>query len=343
MLCRKYITPVGITAPDPSKREEGIPADELITFSSADFSDNHPLECNNINDLISAFREDSLGKEIEAIISKPLREVKEHVMGLLPRIPEEIIRALSKDRRKTARQLAEHLVSLSRKTECEKERLQKMMRYENDLFSSGCRLIAGVDEAGVAPLAGPVVAAAAILPQDYFLEGLNDSKKIPASGKREMLATRIKQEAVCWACGVADPEEIDRWNIYRSSLLAMSRAVKTLAKTPDFILVDARTIPHCSVPQKAIVHGDALSASIAAASLIAKTTRDRLMCEMDCMYPGYGFASHKGYPTPQHLKALRELGPLPIHRKSFSPVRDSLRIDPCQKALFTETFPEAEL
>jgi ribonuclease HII len=309
----------------------------------ADFWGRRHPECNNIDALRDTLREDPLGKEIDHIISRPMKEIREYVLGLLPPVPEAIIHTLSKDHRKTVRFLAAHLQKVTLGAAREKERLHKMMRYERDLFSAGYRVIAGVDEAGVAPLAGPVVAAAAILPRAYFLKDLNDSKKILASEKREKLATQLKQDAICWACGFAEPGEIDRWNIYRASLLAMSRAVNSLAKTPDFILVDARTIPHCPVPQKAIVHGDALSASIAAASLIAKTTRDRHMCEMDKKYPGYGFASHKGYPTPDHIQALREMGPLPIHRRSFGPVRKSLGIDPRQKGLFAEFDPEADL
>lgn len=283
-----------------------------------------------------------MGKKIDHMISRPLNEIREYVLGLRPPVPEDIIHILSQDQRKTVRLLAAQLRNINLDAAKEKERLQKMMRYEKDLFASGYRLIAGVDEAGVAPLAGPVVAAAAILPQGYFLKDLNDSKKITNAEKREHLAAQLKQDALCWACGFAEPAEIDRWNIYRADLLAMSRAVNSLAKTPDFILVDARTIPHCTIPQKAIVHGDALSASIAAASLIAKTTRDRHMCEMDKKYPGYGFSSHKGYPTPEHLQALRKMGPLPIHRRSFGPVQKSLQIDPCQKTFFTETDPEAD-
>jgi ribonuclease HII len=173
-----------------------------------------------------------------------------------------------------------------------------------------------------------------VLPPGYTLNGLNDSKKIPTMKKRDILAERIKLDAVCWASGFAEVEEIDRLNVYRSGLLAMSRAVAALPEKPEYILVDARTIPHCSIPQKAIVHGDALSASIAAASLIAKTTRDRYMLEMDRAYSGYGFAAHKGYPTPDHLRALQRLGPLPIHRKSFAPVREALQMDPVQRPLF---------
>jgi ribonuclease HII len=163
---------------------------------------------------------------------------------------------------------------------------------------------------------------------------LNDSKKILKESKREYLAARIKQEAISWAVGRTEAEEIDRINIYQSGLLAMRRAVEGLHLAPDYVLVDARSIPHCSHPQKGIIHGDALSASIAAASIIAKTTRDIHMAEMDRLYPGYGFASHKGYPTPDHLKVLKERGALPIHRKTFAPVREALSTHLRQKALF---------
>ncbi len=149
------------------------------------------------------------------------------------------------------------------------------------------------------------------------------------------LAAQIKQDAVCWAVGRSEVEEIDRINIYRSGLLAMSRALEGLSSAPDFVLVDARTIPHCPFPQKGLIHGDAISASIAAASIIAKTTRDAHMAEMDKEYPGYGFAAHKGYPTPEHLRILRERGPLPIHRRTFGPVKEILYSGAIQGTLFS--------
>jgi ribonuclease HII len=148
------------------------------------------------------------------------------------------------------------------------------------------------------------------------------------------MALQIKQDAVSWATGSAEVEEIDRLNIYRAGLLAMRRAVEKLRPEPEHLLVDARTIPALSFPQRAIVRGDALSASIAAASIIAKTTRDALMLEMARKYPGYGFDSHKGYPTAQHLRALKEHGVLPIHRRSFAPVRAAMGAGPRQTELF---------
>jgi ribonuclease HII len=173
-------------------------------------------------------------------------------------------------------------------------------------------------------MAGPVVAGAVVLPRDYKLRELDDSKKLDEA-TREQLARQIKVDAVAWAVGVAEVEEIDNLNIFQAGLLAMRRAVEGLKTQPDFILVDARTIPGCAAPQRGIVRGDSLSACIAAASVIAKTTRDAMMIELDREFPGYGLAAHKGYPTPRHFEALRELGPTPIHRRSYRPVRVALR------------------
>ena len=151
---------------------------------------------------------------------------------------------------------------------------------------------------------------------------------------RERMAAELKREAVAWAVGVAEVEEIDRLNIYHAGLLALRRALLALPMTPSFVLVDARRIPECPIPQRGIIHGDALSLTIAAASIIAKTTRDAHMAELDARFPGYGFACHKGYPTPQHEAALRTLGACPIHRRSFAPVRQALGLEPIQEMLF---------
>ncbi|MBN2320600.1 MAG: ribonuclease HII [Acidobacteria bacterium] len=275
-----------------------------------------------------------MDKEIESFLSKTVHELKETLHARGPDVSGKLLEALAADPRKTARQLADGIQRRRLRDLREDERLHNLLHFEQELYQAGYRLIAGVDEAGVAPLAGPVVAAAVILPQNYKLIGLNDSKKIPNHRKREMLAQQIKQDAVCWATGAAEVEEIDRLNVYRSGLLAMKRAVESLVPKPEYVLVDARTIPHCPIPQKAIVHGDALCAAIAAASLIAKTTRDAHMAELDRIYSGYGFADHKGYPTPEHLKVLKQRGPLPVHRKSFAPVREALDMDPAQQDLF---------
>lgn len=269
------------------------------------------------------------------IAAKSIRELKAHFLGYNTCIPERFLNALEKDPRAGAKALALTLRRRDLRIQSEGLRLQKLLRHEIELRSQGFRLIAGVDEAGMAPLAGPVVAAAVILPSDYMLQGLDDSKKILDERKREKLAAQIKRDAVSWAVGQAQVEEIERINIYQAGLLAMHRAISQLTPQPDYLLVDARTVPRCCCPQRAIIHGDALSASIAAASLIAKTTRDLHMMQMDEIYPEYGFAKHKGYPTAFHLMALRKLGPSPIHRKTFGPVKALLSPPPRQQDLFT--------
>ena len=192
------------------------------------------------------------------------------------------------------------------------------------------RPVAGVDEAGRGPLAGPVVAAAVLAPDGWTLGGLNDSKKLTAL-KRQALEDEIKGSCLSWAIGVATQEEIDSINILQATFLAMRRALQGLSIAPEAVVVDGnRTIPSWPTAQLAVVEGDGKIASIAAASILAKTFRDRLMVEQDAVWPGYGFSVHMGYPTPTHLKALAELGPCPIHRKTFGPVRkriEELRMD----------------
>lgn len=183
------------------------------------------------------------------------------------------------------------------------------------------RPVAGVDEAGRGPLAGPVVAAAVIVSDDWHLAGLNDSKKLTAA-RREVLVDAIQSTSIAWAIGEATEEEIDRINILQATFLAMRRALEGLGIRPSAVAVDGnRIIPGWPTPQLAIVEGDGKVTSIAAASILAKTHRDRRMREMDGLWPGYGFAVHMGYPTPTHLKALAMHGPCPIHRKTFAPVR----------------------
>ena len=187
----------------------------------------------------------------------------------------------------------------------------------NDTASS--RLIAGVDEAGRGPLAGPVVAAAVILDADHTIEGLTDSKKLSET-RREQLVIAIKQHALAWAVGRAEVEEIDALNILQASLLAMQRAVANLTIIPQQVMVDGNHCPKFVCPANAIVKGDLLVPAISAASIIAKVTRDHEMLLLDRQYPGYGLAGHKGYPTKKHLEALNRLGVSPIHRRTFGPV-----------------------
>lgn len=180
--------------------------------------------------------------------------------------------------------------------------------------------IAGVDEAGRGPLAGPVVAAAVILDPGWPITGLADSKQLTA-GRREELAALIREHALCWALGRAEVEEIDRLNILRATLLAMRRAVEGLSMPPAMVLVDGTHTPEIAYPSRAIIRGDATVAAISAASILAKVARDQEMLRLDDRYPGYGFSRHKGYPTRDHVAALDQLGVSPIHRQSFSPVR----------------------
>ena len=209
----------------------------------------------------------------------------------------------------------------------EGQRLRKMLRYENALWAEGLTHVAGVDEAGMSPLAGPVAAAAVVLAPGTRIAYVDDSKKLDARTRAE-LAEEIKEKAVAWAVGFAEVEEIDSINIYWAGLLAMKRAVERLECTAQHLLLDARALKDVPTPQQRIIKGDAKSLSIAAASILAKTTRDALMTELDLQYPGYGFARHKGYPVKEHTTALVKLGACPIHRRSFAPVRQALGLPP---------------
>ncbi len=184
-------------------------------------------------------------------------------------------------------------------------------------------LVAGVDEAGRGPLAGPVAAAAVILHPSRPIFGLADSKKLTAT-RRDALEPQIMEHAIAWAVAFATVEEIDRINILQASLLAMRRAVEDLAVAPGKAQVDGNHCPHLHCPAEAVVGGDASVPAISAASILAKVARDREMRRLDCLYPGFGFARHKGYPTGEHLAALRELGPCEVHRRSYRPVRELL-------------------
>ena len=273
---------------------------------------------------------------LDQLLTKSIPELRERFVDRARPVPKGLVEALESDTRQGAHHLAKLIRGRWRKNRAEGQRLHNLLRFEIELWEQGFKLIAGVDEAGMAPLAGPVVAAACILPRNYKLRGLNDSKQILDETLRGDLAKQIKGDAVAWAVGRAEVEEIDTLNIYHAGLLAMRRAVEGLVSQPDFVLVDARRIPYCPAPQRGIIKGDALSASIAAASIIAKTTRDALMCEFDSVHPGYNFATHKGYPTPEHCRLLKELGAAPIHRRSFARVREALGLDPIQSELFEE-------
>ncbi len=248
-------------------------------------------------------------------------------------MPEELEDVLEQDARAGAREVLRLVRKRRQENRAEGQRLRHLLQYERELWARGVVHIAGVDEAGMAPLAGPVVAGACILPPDYRPRGVDDSKQLDRK-ERERLAADIQRNAIAWSVARAEVDEIDGLNIYRAGLLALTRAVRGLRVEPDHLLVDARKLEELRLPQTPIIHGDALSLTIAAASILAKTARDALMAELDTAHPGYGFARHKGYPTAEHFDALRRLGACPIHRRSFQPVREALGLAPVQAELF---------
>ncbi|WP_046175073.1 ribonuclease HII [Domibacillus indicus] len=207
------------------------------------------------------------------------------------------------------------------KQEEERQRLDQIMFFERKAISQGKQLIAGIDEAGRGPLAGPVVAAACILPEGFLPEGLNDSKKLNESVRNELF--KLITEKAFVGIGIVSAETIDQINIYEAAKKAMIQAVNELPEQPGYLLVDAMALP-VPIEQESIIKGDAKSASIAAASIVAKVTRDRLMKQYAAQYPGYGFEKNMGYGTKEHLKGLQEHGVTPQHRKTFAPVKDML-------------------
>ncbi len=227
--------------------------------------------------------------------------------------------ALEGDARAGARSLAEEIEKQLASDRAERRRLSRLFALRRRLVRDGTRCVAGVDEVGVGPLAGPVVAAAVVLPDRCALPGLDDSKRVSAKDRARLDAV-IRQQATAFAIAEVWNADIERLNIYWAALEAMRRCVAGLTVRPDHVLVDARTIPQLGIPQTSIVQGDARDGSIAAASILAKVHRDELMRRMDERHPGYGFARHKGYGTAEHLEALRRLGPCRIHRRGFAPV-----------------------
>ncbi len=257
-------------------------------------------------------------------------------------LPKECEAALEADPRTGARAVLRLVRKRRAENRAEGQRLRHLLKFETELWAKGVVHVGGVDEAGMAPLAGPVVAGACVLPSDYRPRGIDDSKQLDRK-ERERLAEDIRRNAVCWAVARAEVEEIDSLNIYRAGLLALTRAVRSLSTTPDHVLVDARRLPELRLPHTPIVHGDALSLTIAAASILAKTARDALMAELDLVHPGYGFSRHKGYPTAEHFEALGRLGACPIHRRSFQPVREALGLAPVQADLFAPPPEESDV
>ncbi|WP_373808306.1 ribonuclease HII [Streptococcus ferus] len=207
--------------------------------------------------------------------------------------------------------------------EVEDERLESMLRYEKEIYAQGFQVIAGIDEVGRGPLAGPVVAATVILPKGCKIKHLNDSKKIPKS-KHNTIYHKVMEQAVAVGIGIKDAKIIDQVNIYEATKLAMLEALGKLNPAPQHLLIDAMKLD-TPIPQQSIIKGDANSLSIAAASIVAKVTRDRLMADYDQTYPGYGFAKNAGYGTAEHLTGLERLGITPIHRKSFEPIKSLIQ------------------
>ncbi len=242
-------------------------------------------------------------------------------------LPKALEASLRADPRPGAKAILDAIDKRRHAHRAEGQRLRKMLAFEQELWTGGLVHVAGVDEAGMSPLAGPVCAAAVVFRPGSRITHVDDSKKLDAK-ERDRLAAVIKETAAAWAVGWATVEEIDTINIYWAGLLAMRRAVEGLGLAPEHLLIDARRLKDLEIPQTRIVKGDARSLSIAAASILAKTSRDAQMKAFDDEYPGYGFSRHKGYPVKEHVAALGRLGACAIHRRSFDPVRVALGLPP---------------
>lgn len=247
---------------------------------------------------------------------KSVKEIKEIVDNIEVSQYLEYIDTLRNDERKSVQNLALKLAKRLDAIRKEEERLELINMFENEGYANGYTYIGGIDEAGRGPLAGPVVAAVVVFKPGTKIEGINDSKKL-SEAKRDELFNIIKEEALDYGIGIVSNEEIDEYNILNATYMAMKKAVNCLKNTPDYLLIDAATIPGIDTPQKPIVKGDSKSISIAAASILAKVTRDSIMYQYNDIYPEYGFKSHKGYGTKEHYEAIEKVGITPIHRKSF--------------------------
>src|SRR5690349_6140532 len=250
-----------------------------------------------------------------------LKEIQDKYADAGAAVSPQILRKLQRDPRIGAQKLYKSLHRRFEEQKNERNRLDAMLHFERLLWKAGIVHIAGVDEVGMGPLAGPVVAAAVVFPPNTEIEGIDDSKALDEA-TRVRLDVEIRGKASAIGLGIIEVDEIDRLNIYHAGLRAMKVALENLCVTPQHVLVDSRTIPGVAQPQNSFDKGDGLNFSIASASIVAKVYRDRLMTELDARYPGYGFASHKGYATPEHQRAIRDLGPCPIHRRSFDYIRE---------------------
>ncbi len=273
------------------------------------------------------------GVRVEDLRRTPVPELQRLFVEEGRDLPAGGLTALKCDPRAGARAIAEKIEKRNHKAQAEGRRLTRLCAFEQPLWDQGILLVGGCDEVGMAPLAGPVIAAAVILRPGTRIKGVNDSKQLTPE-ERDALEPEIRAQAVAVGIGRAEVQEIDSFNIYRAGLLALKRAVLALDPQPQHLLVDARRLDGLSMPQQPIIKGDAKSITIGAASIVAKVHRDRLMATLDLEYPGYGFCNHKGYPTPDHLDALERLGASPLHRRSFAPVAKKLGLIPEQQDLF---------
>lgn len=248
-------------------------------------------------------------------------EIRGQVFEVNQPVTAHFLKQLGRDPRQGVRKIYELAKKRYERDRAERLRLENMLNFERVLWKTGIQAVAGVDEAGVGPLAGPVVAAAVVFSPGTELAGVDDSKRLDPEQRAKMEAA-IRQTAAAIGIGLADVDEIDRLNIYHAALLAMRRAVEALPLKPGHLLIDARILPDMAIPQNSFHKGDGINFSIAAASIIAKTYRDRVMDELERKYPGYGFAQHKGYSTPEHQSAIRDRGPCPAHRMSFQFIRE---------------------
>lgn len=252
-----------------------------------------------------------------------ITEIKELLAGAPT---AEQLATLAADERKGVQKLLAAYNKRLEKAAAEKERFTAMLKLERELYAEGCELIAGVDEAGRGPLAGPLVIAAVILPKDVFISGLNDSKQLSAA-KRDMLYNEVMAKALDIEVNIVSVSNIDELNIYAATQQGMAQVLENLHCKPQAALIDAMPVKVPGMKIESVVHGDALSASIAAASIIAKVTRDRIMERLDVVYPAYGFAHNKGYGSSAHMQAVNELGATRWHRRSFEPVK-SMQLPP---------------
>jgi ribonuclease HII len=250
-----------------------------------------------------------------------LKEIQEKYADPAALVSAQALRKLQRDPRAGAQKLYRTLAKRYEEQKKERLRLDAMLHFERLLWKQGIVHVAGVDEVGMGPLAGPVVAAAVVFPPDSEIAGIDDSKALDEPS-RLRLEREIRGRAASVGLGIVEPAEIDRLNIYHAGLRAMQLALGRLSLVPQHVLVDSRTIPGVAQPQSSFDKGDGLNFSIASASIVAKVHRDRVMTELDALYPGYGFAAHKGYATAEHQQAIRELGPSPVHRRSFDYIRE---------------------